>query len=206
VDVQDGVGPRVPFPDVAGAALRASSPAPHLDVEIRDPGSGRVVLATASDARGRYAFSGVPAGRWEVKISGAAGGDFASVSREFERAAGQPTHLLPALDVFAFGAAPTAPPDGARLARPSPAQPLYFRWTNPPHPGRQARVLLYDQRGDPVWSSSRFAADSALWNGVGNQGPYSGALVPAGPYAWRIKFDLPDSVQARTALRAMVLQ
>ena len=63
-----------------------------------------------------------------------------------------------------------------------------------------------DSLGVLAWASPQGTQSQAGWNGLGNQGSYTGAPVPAGRYAWRVKLRLPAGVQAASRVRALVLE
>jgi hypothetical protein len=203
VDMQDGAGPRVPIPDVLGLVRRAGTPASGLQVELRTDG-GQEVASMATDRSGGYGFDVPGSGAWEIKVSSGRSDDFDSVTRGFQFQDPGPLSL-PAVDVYAYGAAVLEPASDTSVVAPSPAQPLIFRWIRPALSGVAARVQLYDSAGAAVWSSSSLETDQIPWNGIGNQGSYQGQAVTAGQYSWRVKFVLPDTSQARSATRKLTL-
>lgn len=205
-DVHDGMGPRVPLPNVKGVVLRAGDPAAGLGVDLREPVGNLTTASTHTTSAGEYDFGDVPAGTWEVKVSGDDPGDFDSVTRPFSLAIAGQVVLLPDLDIAAYSAAPSEPAAGALVPTPSPQQPLHFVWQNPARPFLSARVQVFDGRGQAVWYSPKSLNQESLWNGVGNQGDFTGLLVTAGTYGWRVKFELPDTVEARTGTRAVQFQ
>ncbi len=204
VDVQDGVGPRVPVPNVQGVAVRATSPAQGLHVDLRTD-AGQEVATTTTTRWGSFGFADVGPGAWEIKVAGGGPGDFESVTRGFQLGPDPAPLSLPPVDVLAYGAAAVEPADGATLTAPSLIEPLVFRWTRPDLPGVTARVQLYDAAGSPVWFSSALQADQVPWNGLGNQGDYQGQPVSPGQYTWRVKFVLPDAAEGRIASRRLSL-
>src|SRR2546428_6776779 len=142
VNVQDGVGPRVPIPNVVGVVRRDVVPARGLHAELRTE-SGQEVASTITNGSGGYGFDVTGPGTWEIKISAGGPGDFDSVTRSF-LFDGQGPMGLPPLDVFAYRAAIVEPAAGASAPVPSPVQPLVFRWTLPTRSAVTARVQLYD--------------------------------------------------------------
>jgi hypothetical protein len=141
-----------------------------------------------------------------VKLSGDESGDFDSVSREFQVVDPEDTLELPPLDIHAYGASVVEPPNDAALPTPNPFQPITFRWTLPDTDIVWARVQLYTGIGQAVWSSAKEVAAQADWNGVGNEGEYTGRLVSAGTYSWRVKLELAGGLEARLDSRVLVLQ
>ena len=206
VDVRDGLGPRVPQPDVEGTVLRGSSPAIRVDVELHDVAGGIKVFDTRSNQYGSFAFAGVEGGLWEVRAESDLPGDFATVSREFFRTDGDGRVRLRDLDIFAHGASLVAPAPGAVVTPPTPFDPLDFHWTSPDVAGAVAQVRLEDATGQDVWRSSPGLVDSVRWYGYGSEGSYQGVPVGPGVYQWRVKFEFPDTTEARTELRMLRLE
>lgn len=206
VDVHDGMGPRVPVPNVSGRVVRAGQPVDAIDVELRTVIEAVVVDSVSTASDGTFGFAGVAVGDWEIKVSGEDPLDFTSVTREFHLARVDTLADLAPLDLFAYGAAPNAPSEGAVMPLPNPFQPIVFRWTAPARAFESGRVYLYTASGDAVWTSVRTDADSALWNGLGSEGEYEGRFASAGSYTWRLKFDFPDGLEGRTVYRALGLQ
>lgn len=206
VDVHDGVGPRVPIPNVEGLVVRVDAPAGNLDVDLRDAARATVLASTSTDRDGEFWFADIGTGIWEIKVSGAEEGDFNSVSREFSLEHPESLLTLAPMDVFAYGVTVLEPPDSGVVPKPNPFEPVTFRWILPEQAVKSARVRLYDGVGQPVWSSPRTLIEEALWNGLGNRGSYDGQLVPAGGYSWCVKMEFQDDLEARTDYRELELQ
>ena len=206
VDVRDGLGPRVPEPDIEGMVLRGSSPAIRLDVELHDVVRGIKVFDSRSNLYGAFAFAGVRGGLWEVRAEGELPGDFAAVTRQFFRADGDGRVRLRDLDISAHGAGLVAPAPGAVVAPPTPFDPLDFHWTPPDIAGTAAQVQLEDAAGQNVWRSSLGTVHTVRWYGYGTEGQYQGVPVGPGLYEWRVKFDFPDTTEARTERRPLRLE
>jgi len=203
-DMKDGLGPRVPVPNISGRAERDGVPVSALDVAVRDP-EGNTVESAKTDANGSYALA-APPGAWEVKVKGKLPGDFDSVTRDLVIAGSGDRIALGPMDIFAYGAGLGAPSDDASLARPTQAAPATFRWTPPARIFTSARAQLFDSAGAAVWTSPKSTDSSATWNGAENQGSASGSPAPAGAYTWRVKFEFPDTSAARTATRRILFQ
>jgi len=203
-DMKDGLGPRVPVPNISGRAERDGASASALDVSVRDP-AGNTVESAKTDANGSYALA-APPGTWEVKLKGKLTGDFDSVTRNLVIAGSSDRVALGPMDIFAYGAGLSAPSDASILARPAQATPATFRWGTPARIFTTARAQLFDSAGAAVWYSPKSADSSATWNGTENQGSASGSPAPAGAYTWRVKFEFPDSSAARTATWRVTFQ
>jgi hypothetical protein len=204
-DLHDGIGPRVPVPNVTGRVTRSGEPADDLAVELRSLPGSIGIADTETDAQGAFELVEIAPGDYEVKVSGDEPGDFDSITRSLRVVADLPT-VLPEMDIFAHGARNREPADGARLDRPSPFQPLAFRWDLPDGALEWARVQLYDGEGTRVWTSVEEIAEEALWNGLGSEGGYEGVRVPPGTYAWRVRFELPGDVEARSEFRELIFE
>lgn len=202
-DLQDGIGPRVPVPNATGGVVREAAPAGGLEVELRRAADAVVINSTETASNGRFDFSDVGAGAWEVKISGDENGDFEAVTREFTLADPDSLVDLGVFDIAAYGAAPLAPEDGAVMARPGPFAPVLFTWSLPTRSVLWARAQVYDAAGQAVWVSDKEAVAQALWNGLGSEGEYAGRLVPAGDYTWRVKVGFADGTEARLDRRGV---
>ena len=196
-DVKDGVGPRVPIPNVSGRVERDGVAASAVDVSVRDPNDDSTIANAKTDADGSYVVA-APAGIWEVKVKGRIPGDFASVTRGFVVLSAGQQVSMDSLDIFAYQAALVAPVDAATLGLPTASDPVTFQWSPSRHAILSARAQLYNASGEAVWYSAKSSDSSAVWDGLGNQGAYTGVGLPAATYTWRVKFDLPDSIEART--------
>jgi len=197
VDLKDSMGPLVPIPNVTGTLTRHGAPLVDEKVKLRDL-SGAEIDSDRTDARGRYEFSGVPAGTWELRVRTDVPGDFETVTVMFDVPESVTVDLPPA-DVFSFGCDTRDPKDGEALATPSFFQPLEFKWNQPDRSVAWMNARLYDASDQAVWYSTKDVETSALFNGIGNQGPYAGQTIPAGEYWWRLKVGLADSIEATTA-------
>ena len=205
VDVRDGFGPHVLEPDVEGMVLRGATPAIRADVELHNVASGMKVFETRTNRYGSFAFFEVPSGLWEVRVESDQPGDFASVRRQFYRADGDGRFAAGRLDISNRGVILMEPSDEA-VTVPTPFDPLDFRWTSTGIPGAVAQVQVYDDSSRNVWRSSLGVSDSARWYGYGSEGSYQNVPVGAGKYEWRVKFEFPDTTEARTERRRLRLE
>jgi len=205
-DLQDGLGPRVPVPNVLGMVVRAGEEAEDLEVELRTAETAVVTASTSTDDDGEFEFFEVQPGDWEIKVSGDDQGDFHAVSREFTLEETTDPVDLPATDIAAYGAQLSEPAAGATMPRPNPFQWLTFRWVLPESGVEWARVQVYDDQGESVWFSEEENSAEMAWNGLGNRGDSEGQAVPAGSYIWRVKMGLADGVEARLQSRELILE
>jgi len=204
-DFHDGLGPRVPVLNVSGQAERDGTPAASLDVSVRNPVDSVPIASTKTDANGSYEI-GAPSGIWEIRIKGKVAGDFDSVTRGFViDGQGERVTMVP-MDVFAYGATLRTPLDASTVSLPSGSDPVGFAWRAAGRPFLSARVQVYDSNGAAVWYSGKGQDSTATWDGTGNQGEFAGVSMPPATYTWRVKFDLPDSSDARTKSQTVTFQ
>ncbi len=194
---------REPGPSVTGSVVRQTAPAADLHVELRTP-DGRLMASTHTTDSGGYGIQVDGTGRWEIKAVGKLPGDFDSMIFDFAYLA--PARVvIPPLDVYAYGAAAIDPADSTAAPTPSPIQPLTFEWTLPARTSPRARVQFFDSGGNMVWLSSWLDTTQVAWNGLGNQGSFTGHLVTPGAYTWRMKFGFPDSSEGHSPYRSLRL-
>jgi hypothetical protein len=174
-------------------------------VELHNVASDIKVLDTQTHRDGSFGFNDVPGGLWEVRVESDVPGDFASLSRQFYRTDDDSTFQLPDFDIAAHGSRLVAPDAGARIIAPTPFDPLDFLWSSPDIPGATAHVQLYDSLGQDVWKSASVQADSVRWYGYGSEGSYQNTAISPGLYEWRVKFEFPDTTEARTETRILRL-
>jgi len=191
---------------VTGTVSRAGTPLAAFKVKLYDDVTGAQVESTFTDASGAYGFSGIPAGKWMVKVSPIDPGDLGYVRYFLDFAASGQTAVVPAFDVSAHGIALATPADQASTSPPSFSSPLRFSWSSYQAPLSWMNARLSDTQDVLAWASPQGQATSADWNGMGNDGPYAGAAVPPGTYGWRVKLHLGNGVQAATRVRVLTLQ
>lgn len=205
-DFHDGVGPRVPIPNVEGIVTREDAPAPSLRVEVRGIETHVALASGRTGPSGAFGLEVSPLGRWEIKVSGKELGDFDSETRIFELSDSVRSVHLPPFDISARGAALAEPPQDAQVPIPTLSEPLQFQWTPPSTAILTARVQLYDSLGADAFISVQTTESQIIWNGIGNQSQYQGKPIPPGRYVWRVKFLYPDSTEARTMSHRLTLQ
>jgi len=201
VDVQDGVGPRVPFSNVGGVVKRIERDGDNLRIVIRVPDTEEeeVVASTVTDDDGEFQVAVDQPGEWEIKVSGDEVGDFDSVTREFLIEDLNRFYEIPTMDIWAYGAAMLTP-GVETVEKPTPSNPLVFRFTLPDAELEWARVQIFeDDSWIPVWISDKSIEEEILWDGIGNQGEFADSPVPWGIYSWRMKFGFHDGLEARLA-------
>lgn len=205
-DFHDGVGPRVPIPNVEGTVTREGVPAPSVRVDVRDIETHVALASGRTGPSGGFVLDVSPLGRWELKVSGKEPGDFDSETRILELSDSVRSVRLPPFDISARGAALVAPRPDAQLSIPTLTQPLQFQWTPPSTAILTARVQLYDSLGADAFISVQTEESEIIWNGIGNQSQYQGKPVPRGAYVWRVKFLYPDSTEARTTSHRLTME
>ena len=186
-----------------GVVTRAGNPVPGESVKLYQDPSGALRDSSVTDAQGDYGFGPVPSGQWMAKVSSVAGGDLSYVRYIFQ---GPSSSLeLPPMDLFAYGFDLLQPADSAAMPQPSIISPIHFAWSAYGAPYRWASARITDTLGVLVWQSALVPSTSADWNGVGNDGVYAGKVVQPGRYSWRVKLHLPNSVQAASRQRQIVI-
>ena len=191
---------------IIGTVNRAGTSLAGFKVKLYNDTAGAQVDSTFTDAGGSYGFSGVPAGAWMVKVSPTDPGDLGYVRFFFALSTSGQSATVPPFDVSAHGIALSAPSDGASLVQPTFSSPLRFSWTSYQAPLSWMNARISDTQDVLAWASPQGQATTADWNGLGNQGSYAGAAVPAGTYQWRVKLHLGNAVQAATRVRTLILQ
>lgn len=193
-------------PQVSGRVLRAGVPVVGMTTYLAVHDSLEAPVDSAvTDGSGTYAFMTSPPGPWVVRVSPTDPGDLGYVRAFFTVVhPGDAIAIVP-MDIDASGLTLVAPVDSAVAPLPSFGSPLRFVWT-----AYQGSYLSSSARlsvdGVIAWTSTRSRSTQADWNGTGNRGTYAGQTLGPGNYRWRVKLQLPNSVQAATQLRALILQ
>ena len=191
---------------VTGTVNRSGTALTGFKVKLYDDATGVQVDSTFTDAGGAYGFSGVGAGQWMVKVSPTDPGDLGYVRFFLDLSTAGQAAAIPPFDVSAHGIALAAPSDGATVDPPTFSAPLHFSWSPYQAPLSWMNARISDSLDVLAWASPQGQATSADWNGLGNQGPYAGAPLPAGTYEWRIKLHLGNAVQAATRVRTLTVR
>jgi hypothetical protein len=203
-----GGGPVAPVAgghQIGGVVQRSGAPVVGQKVKLYDDLEGIQLDSTFTAADGSYGFDGVGIGKWLVKVSPASPDDLGYVRWFFDLSSAGAAVAVPPLDVAAHGFVLQAPDDASRMARPSFSSSLDFSWSAYGAPYLWASVRLSDSTGVLAWSSNQEPSTQASWNGVGNEGSYSGRILAPGRYVWRVKLRLPNSVQAASHERVLFL-
>lgn len=191
---------------VRGTVSRGAVAAAAVKVKLYDDASGAQVDSVLSGSDGAYGFDGVPAGNWMVKVSGPTASDLGYVRWFFATAAAGQSVVVPPFDIDAHGFDLVTPADGANVPRPGFSSPLTFAWSAYGAPYLWAAVHVDDPVGTLAWSSAQAPVTQVSWNGVGNEGPYSGQALAAGPWTWRVKLRFANNVQGASRERALNLE
>jgi hypothetical protein len=192
--------------EVSGVVQRAGAPAVAIKVKLYDDVSGVQRDSVFAGADGSYGFDGLPAGRWMVKVSGALPEDLGYVRWFFETSSPGQVVAVPPFDVSAHGFDLLMPADGAAVPRPGFSTPLTFTWTAYSAPALWSAVYLDDANGVGAWQSAQVPSTQASWNGVGNQNGYSGQVLGAVRWYWRVKLRFANDVQGASRERALDLE
>ena len=193
-------------PQVVGTVVRTGAPAAGMKITLSVHDSADTVVdSTITDGSGHYAFMSVPPGHWVSRVSPTDSADLGYVRAFFEVANPGDAITIPAFDIDVHGLVQVSPPDSAIVPLPSFTSALRFTWTpyQLPYLTASARVSV---NGVLAWTSIRNKSTQADWNGVGNRGVFAFQTLPPGTYQWRVKLQLPNSLQAATHLRTLVLQ
>jgi hypothetical protein len=190
---------------VTGLVSRTGAPLENFKVKLYEDVSGVQVDSTTTTVAGEYGFAGVPAGRWMVKVSPVDAGDLGYVRYFFSIASAGERQVLPPFDVSSHGLGLVTPAAGVTVQRPGFAAPLTFAWNAYGAPYQWTSARVSDSLGATVWSSIHSQGTSASWNGLGNDGAYTGQAAPPGRYRWRVRVRLSNSVQAATTERELVI-
>lgn len=192
-DLHELAGPIVPLPNLTGTVLRDGQPVAGIKVKLEDTTLDQEVNDDRTSAAGIFAFSGVGAGTWTVRVDGVVDGDFDKVSYDLEFASAETSLVCPDLEISLSGLVILEPESGMKRSRPGLFSPLTFQWTDPQGEARSKQVRLYrDEDGAPFWFSSRLTDEQVRWNGLGNQGANTGQAAPAGRYRWRLAVEPED--------------
>lgn len=193
-------------PQVTGTVVRDGVPAAGIVAVLSVHDSlGAAVDTVVTDETGSFGFPSVPPGYWIARVSSPDSSDLAYVRAFFQVVNEDDPVALPAFDLDPHGLVLVTPADGATVPQPTSTDPLRLEWSayELPYISARARVTA---GGITAWSSTQRTTTEAEWIGVGNRGVYVGMVLPAGNYRWRVRLQLPDSVQVGTRLRTVVLQ
>ncbi len=191
---------------VSGTVVRAGVAVPGMKVKLYDDLEQSQVDSTLTDGAGAYGFAGVGPGHWLVKVSPTLASDLGYVRFFFDITTAGQSVAIPPFDVDARGFDLVAPADSTVQARPTFSSALTFQWSAYQGTYLWSSARVDDSLGVLAWASPQGTQSQAGWNGLGNQGSYVGAPVPAGRYAWRVKLRLPAGVQAASRVRVLVLE
>ncbi len=193
-------------PQVVGAVVRTGVPVPGMKIALSVHDSADTMMdSTMTDGTGHYAFMSVPPGHWVSRVSPMDRADLGYVRAFFDVAHPGDAITIPTFDIDVHGLVQVSPADSAVVPLPSFTSPLSFTWTpyQLPYLTASARVSV---NGAIAWTSIRNQSTQADWNGMGNRGVYAYQTLPPGTYQWRVKLQLPNSMQAATHLRTLVLR
>lgn len=192
-DLHDVVGPVVPRPNLTGYVHRNGSPVADIKVKLEDTILDEEVDNDRTSADGSFAFSGVGAGKWRVRVDGLEDADFDRTSLNLEFLTADTSFVCPDFEVSMGGLTIAQPTDGLTRLRPTLFSPVAFQFTDTSPAERTKQVRVYrDEDGAPFWFSARVTDEPVRWNGLGNQGAHTGLAAPAGRYRWRLSIEPED--------------
>ena len=193
-------------PQVTGTVVRNGVPVVGMKAFLSVHDSlDTLVDSMITDGSGRYAFISVPPGAWVARVNPTDSVDLGYVRAFFDVANPGDAITIPSFDIDAHGLGLVAPADSDTVPLPGFTSALRFTWT-----AYQLSYLTASARlsvnGAIAWTSVRNKSTQADWNGMGNRGAFAFQALPPGTYQWRVKLQLPNSLQAATHLRTLVLQ
>jgi hypothetical protein len=201
-DLQEAVGPTVPFPDVSGRILRDGTPVAGIEVEIEDTVPDTTYEDEDTDANGRYAFTDIGPGEWSVRVDSEDPGDFERATYDFRFVTDDTTLVVPDIDISRRGLALEQPADGEAVPAPSPFAPMSFSWSWPPDDGSIFEVRVRFTNGSTFWTSSETAETTVDWNGLGNDGQ----PIESGDYEWQIRLLTEGELEYRSESRSITFE
>lgn len=203
-DLHESVGPLVPVPNVTGRVTRGDVPAGGVPVDLADT-LGVTFDDVSTDSEGAYGLE-AGAGHWVVEAKSGEPGDYDEVTYQFAFLSADTAAAIPDLDISMAALELAAPADSAVMPVPNIFAPVTFEWSWTVDGGAPARfrVRLYSLDGVRLWSSEKTTETRIGWNGIGNEGEYSGKLVDPGQYRWRLRvYRGESSIEYTTGYRAI---
>lgn len=183
---------------VSGILVKSGQPVEGTVVSLYNDENYTLLDTTLTDNSGYYGFSDAPYGRLQVKRSSSAPDEFAYVRYIFTLNADTPTVAIPTMDVSTRGLGLLSPTDGDSVPTPDSFNPLDFVWSAYQGSAEWNNARLYNVDDSLVWSSSKILDTTATFNGVMNEGSFSGNLVQPGTYRWRVKVKFLTTAKAAT--------
>jgi hypothetical protein len=154
--------------------------------------------STFTDAEGAYYFQGAPYGKLQVKRSSSSPDEFGYVRYIFTLDSDSPSVSVPTMDASNRGLNHLSPADGDSVITPDAFNPLTFVWSSYLGPIDYNSARLYNEQDSLVWSSAETPETTAAFNGIMNQGSYSGNQVTFGAFRWRVKVKFLNQTKAAT--------
>lgn len=204
-DLKEAVGPVIPLPNVTGQVLRDGRPAAGIKVKLETAPAESLRAEDRTDTEGRFAFDGVEAGAWILKITAVDPGDYARIAWEFELPSADEVYEVPRMEISADGLEADSPDDSAEVDVPSLFRPVTFTWRNPARDTRKVQVRVYRDSGELVWVTDDLDLEAIEWNGLANRGVEAGKLARPGRYTWRLRTD-EGSLERSTGSRTLIFR
>jgi hypothetical protein len=154
--------------------------------------------STFTDADGLYDFQDAPYGKLQVKRSSGSPDEFGYVRYIFTLSSDSSDMSVPTMDVSNRGLAHLSPAAGDSVPTPDAFNPLTFIWSSYQGEIDYNSTRLYNEQDTLVWSSAETPETTAAFNGIMNQGSYSGDQVTPGTFEWRVKVKFLNQTKAAT--------
>lgn len=189
-DLHEVAGPRVPVENLRGRIVREGIPVAGEKVKLDFAEIDSTLAEDRTKDDGTFAFGGVGAGEWTIRVSSTDPADFPSVTYTFAFSSGDSALTVPDLDLSLHGLEARKPEEGSAVSTPSFSSPIEFEWRRPDMAGTTVQVRVYGPDGAAVWYSEKFAAEEKVrWNGIANRGDAVGQPIPPGSYSWRLRVE-----------------
>jgi hypothetical protein len=183
---------------ITGRILKEGAGLEDAVVDLYDDEDYTLLDSTFTDAAGSYDFQNAPYGKLQVKRSSGSPDEFGYVRYIFTLSSDSNDISVPAMDVSNRGLIHLSPADGDSVTTPDAFNPLTFIWSSYQGEIDYNSARLYDEQDSLLWSSAETPETTAAFNGIMNQGSYSGNQVTPGAFRWRVKVKLPNRTKAAT--------
>jgi len=183
---------------ISGILIKSGQPVVGTVVSLYNDENYTLIDTTITDTSGYYHFSDVAYGRLQVKRSSGAPGEFSYVRHIFTLNADTPNVVVPTMDVSTHGLRLLSPAEGDSVPTPDAFNPLDFVWSSYQGVIEWNNARLYNADDSLVWSSDKNLDTLVTFNGIMNEGGFSGNPAQPGSHRWRVKLKFLSSCKAAT--------